>query len=460
MDLPEGFIKEISKYPELGILAQSLMSDPEISVRFNPLKTSPSDYTGMTRVPWCVEGIYLADRPQFTFDPSLHQGRYYVQDASSMAITTVLRQLAKSPVKYLDACAAPGGKTTAALSVLPKGSVVVANEFDFKRADILVENIAKWGYPDVLVSRGDTRKFSSLPSTFDIVSVDAPCSGEGMMRKDLHAREQWSDALIRQCASIQREILTNIWNTLRPGGYLIYSTCTFNRTENEENVQWLMSEYDAIPVEIEEFESLREIQGGIECNFPCYRFIPGKVRGEGLFLAVLMKGNQTVTPHKKKQLSVSSITVPQIKKWLLDSTELLRMGDEIYALPERSSSFLKFIAGKLDTIYIGVHVATAKGKDFIPAHELALSLLIDIDSFVCHEVSYEYAIRFLQRETITLPVDVDKGIVLLTYNHFPLGFVKNLGSRANNLLPKRWCIKSNFKEISSVKKVIETKTKK
>lgn len=456
MDLPEGFIKSISKFPELDILSQSLLSDPEISVRFNPLKTTQSDYPESTGVPWCNEGMYLDNRPQFTFDPSLHQGRYYVQDASSMAITSVLRQLAKSPVRYLDACAAPGGKTTAALSVLPEGSVVVANEFDFKRADILVENIAKWGYPDVLVSRGDTKKFTRLQSMFDIVSVDAPCSGEGMMRKDLHAREQWSDTLVRQCASIQREILANVWNTLRPGGYLVYSTCTFNRTENEENVQWLMNEYDALPVKIDEFETLKEIQGGIECEFPCYRFIPGKVRGEGLFIAVLNKGNQTAIPHVKKQSFANPISIPKIKEWILGSAELLRIGDDIYALPKRNASFLKSIACKLDTIYIGVHVATVKGKDYIPTHELALSLLINTDSFVMHEVSYEDAIRFLQRETIILPENIDKGIVLLTYNYFPLGFVKNIGSRANNLLPKQWCIKSNFRADSSVKKVIDT----
>lgn len=454
MDLPEGFLNEINKYPELGILKESLLLEPEISVRFNPAKTASADYPDAKRVPWCSEGVYLDVRPRFTFDPSFHQGRYYVQDASSMAITAVLRQLAVSPVRYLDTCAAPGGKTTAALSVLPVNSVVLANEYDFKRADILVENIAKWGNPNVIVSKGVTSRFRYLPAMFDIVSVDAPCSGEGMMRKDMYSREQWSEALVRQCASIQRGIIGDAWHTLRPGGYLIYSTCTFNRTENEDNVEWLIDEYDAEPVKIYELESHKDILGGRECSFPCYRFIPGRVKGEGLFLAVLKKSNDTTSSQIKNQFKVTPFNDNRINKWIRGKYELLRIGDDVYALPESHASFMKFLYGKLDVIYAGVHVATIKGKDIIPAHELALSSLIDTDSFAVCNVGVEEAIRFLQRESIVLPEDEKKGFVLLTYNNYPLGFVKNLGSRANNLLPKHWCIKSSIKDATSLIHVI------
>ncbi len=454
MVLPDGFLKEISNYPELIILKDSLLSVPDVSVRFNTKKSLVPAVTESSRVPWCQEGVYLPTRPQFTFDPSFHQGRYYVQDASSMAITAVIRQLANSPVRYLDACAAPGGKTTCALSVLPEESLVVANEFDYKRAEILAENVAKWGNPNVVVCRGETRRFTNLPEAFDIVAVDAPCSGEGMMRKDVHAVEQWSEGLVRQCASLQREILGNVWASVRPGGYLIYSTCTFNRTENEDNVKWLIEKFGAETVRINALESIPEIIGGIDCDFHCYRFIPGKVRGEGLFLAVVRKKDSDSDLREKKQPAAKTFTDARLTQWTCGEVEFIESGDEIFALPQKNASFMKSLYRKLDIISSGVHVATKKGKDLIPAHELALSSILNKEAFPTCELHLEDAILFLQRGTLSLPSDSGKGFVLLTYDGVPLGFVKNLGSRANNLLPKAWSIKSTVKDYSTLIKVI------
>lgn len=454
MALPEGFLKGISKYPELDILRKALLTEPEVSVRFNPAKVKLSDYPTVSKVRWCDEGVYLDERPRFTFDPALHQGCYYVQDASSMAITSVLRQLVKTPIIYLDACAAPGGKTTAAISVLPEGSVVVANEYDFKRVEILAENLAKWGNPNVLVSRGDTRRFKKIDSLFDVVAVDAPCSGEGMMRKDTHAIEQWSEGLVRQCAVTQREIITNIWDSLRTGGYLIYSTCTFNRTENEENVKWIIDNFDATPIKIDSLESIPEIMGGIECDFPCYRFIPGRVRGEGLFIAVLRKQDTDSIAKEKKHPELKTISDTRIQGWLSEKVDLLEKGEDIFAFPKLNPAFTKALFANLDVLLPGVHVATKKGKDLIPAHELALSSLLNEEAFHTYDLSLQEAISFLRRDTLTLPGSIGKGIILLRYNNLPLGFVKNLGSRANNLLPKPWSIKSTIKDISTLIKVI------
>ncbi|MDE6654971.1 MAG: rRNA cytosine-C5-methyltransferase, partial [Muribaculaceae bacterium] len=381
-------------------------------------------------------------------------GCYYVQDASSMAITSVLRQIAPTQVRYLDACAAPGGKTTAALSALPRGSVVVANEFDFRRAEILNENIAKWGNPNVIVSRGDISRIGILESTFDIVAVDAPCSGEGMMRKDVHAREQWTERLVRQCAILQREILGNVWAALKPGGYIVYSTCTFNRTENEENVKWLINEYGATPVKINALENIPGIVRGIQCEFPCYRFIPGMVRGEGLFVAVLRKEGSPTHVRDKGRRSVKTMSSPIISEWINENVELLDLGGEIFAVPGNNADFMKSLIDKLDVIAVGTHVATIKGKDVIPAHGLALSLLLNANAFDRCEIGLDDSIRFLQKSNLTLPANIGKGIVMLTYCDRPLGFVKNLGSRANNLLPKAWCIRSGMTDISSLIKVL------
>lgn len=436
--LPAGFLAEISRHAELAPLAQSLLEPPAVSVRVNVAKGQTARGE---RVPWCAEGCYLDERPRFTFDPAMHQGLYYVQDASSMAIAAVVRELADGkPQIYLDACAAPGGKTTAAISTLPEGSFVLANEYDFRRAEILAENVAKWGSPDCAVSRGDTRRLAKLKGMFDIVAVDAPCSGEGMMRKDRQAVEQWSPSLVSQCATTQREILANVWQALRPGGHLIYSTCTFNLHENEENLAWLVDEFDAEPVAVAALEPYTEICRGIDTTLPCYRFLPGRVRGEGLFLAVVKKSGATAGLSKTAPKSKPAPPRPEAK-WLQGGEwRLTQRGDDLYAVKECHAPLLAEMEKALDLIAPGLRVATIKGRDSIPSQELALSTALAPEAFPHCEVDHPTAIAYLQRQAIT--IDAPKGYVLLTHAAHPLGFVKNLGSRANNLYPKPWRILS------------------
>lgn len=435
--LPAGFLAEISRHAELTPLAQALLDPPAVSVRVN---TSKGQSTRGEQVPWCAEGCYLDERPRFTFDPALHQGLYYVQDASSMAIAAVARELAAGrPQIYLDACAAPGGKTTAAISALPEGSFVLANEYDFRRAEILAENVAKWGCPDCAVARGDTRRLARLKGMFDMVAVDAPCSGEGMMRKDRQAVEQWSPSLVSQCADTQREILANVWQALRPGGHLIFSTCTFNLHENEENLAWLVSEYDAEPVTVAALEPHDQICHGIGTSLPCYRFLPGRVRGEGLFLAVVKKPGRRAEKSAKAK-SKPATSRPEAK-WLIGNDwRLNQIGDDLYAVRERHATLLAEMGKALDLLAPGLRVATIKGHDSIPSQELALSTALAPDAFARRDVDRATAIAYLQRQAVA--TDAPKGYVLLTYLSHPLGFVKNLGARANNLYPKPWRILS------------------
>lgn len=442
MTLPCGFLEYISNRPILAPLASSLLTAPEVSVRINPLKSINPDLSGYDLVPWCDTGVYLPERPKFTFDPKLHQGVYYVQDAASMAISAIVQEIAKVPVKYLDACASPGGKTTAALSALPKESVVVANEFDYRRAEILAENIAKWGYCGVIVSRGDTSRFKKLKGYFDIVAVDAPCSGEGMMRKEQAAIDQWCESLVRQCAQTQREILANAWEALRPGGYLIYSTCTFNTCENEDNLRWLIEEMDAESVDIVSLSANKDIVEGIDCEYHCYRFLPGRTRGEGLFIAVVKKPGDSfsVSAHSK------TTKAPQLPKeaysWVKSGYTLVSEDNEVYAVPTQSLQFFNDVASKLDTLIKGVHMASIKGRDLLPSHELALSEALNQSAFTKCDIDKEQALAYLRRENVSLPMAMPKGFILLTYDNLPLGFVKNLGNRCNNLLPKNWRIRS------------------
>lgn len=447
--LPPAFVESISRYPQLTILSESLLQQPVTSVRINPLKCKevPSSlYTLVSgQVPWCNYGHYLRRRPQFTFDPHLHQGVYYVQDASSMAISAILRQITcDTPVTYLDACAAPGGKTTCAVSSLPDGSVVVANEYDNRRASILYENMSKWGGSDIVVSRGDTSKLVRLGEMFDIVAVDAPCSGEGMMRKDSQAIEQWSPHLIDSCVALQRKIIANAMACLKPGGYLIYSTCTFNLKENEENLKWAIDEFGLTPVMIDCLETSEGVVKGIDCDLPCYRFIPGKIEGEGLFISVLKKyGSAGIDlSYKSFKDKFENICCKKTADWVSGETELWTEDNEIWAAHKKNAKLIRYISSHLDTISHGVHVASIKGKDVVPCNELALSEIFNRNAFPNVELTVDQALLYLQRDNIVLPDDTPRGFVLLTYDDRPLGFVKNIGNRSNNLLPKQWRILS------------------
>lgn len=444
MALPQEFVDMIEGYSfaPFSSLADTLQATaPEVSVRLNPAKNTAFPSAAVP-VAWWQGGFYLPERGAFTFDPSLHQGVYYVQDAASMFMARVARVLAGGePVRWLDACAAPGGKTTAVLDALPQGSVVVANEFVRTRADILRENLAKWGKPDVKVTNADTKIFRKYPGLFHIVAADVPCSGEGMMRKDPEAVAQWSPGLVESCARRQREIVENLWTALAPGGYFVYSTCTFNRTENEELVQWMMDEFSAVPVEIP-VEQSWGISPGIDVDFPCYRFIPGVTRGEGFFIAVLRKPHsgspQQKTKSKSKQRKVVQ-SKTDIRGWLLSDAqvELVEDKDKVFAV-----SATPLALEMPEELRPAMEIAVIKGRDLIPTQQLAMSTILSQDSFPSVEVDRLTALQYLRCEALKLPEDTPKGITLLKYCGRPLGFVKNLGNRANNLYPAEWRIRS------------------
>lgn len=431
--LPTGFTTDFD------CLTDALCNEPEVSVRFNKAKAI-SPLRGDDIVPWCGYGRYLAGRVQFTFDPALHQGIYYVQDASSMVYSYIVGRLTegKDAVRYLDACAAPGGKTTAAIDALPAGSLVVANEYVPLRAEILRENLVKWGSEGIIVSKGDTRKFRGLNDEFDIIAADVPCSGEGMFRKDAEAVAQWTPALVDECAARQKEIVDNLWEALRPGGYFIYSTCTFNRKENEEMVKWMLSEYD-----VELVDPVFPPEWGIVEREGCHHFLPGRIRGEGLTVAVLRKKGEyhpriakpvkDAKPNPAAQQCRGYIQSADKFVWSVD-------GDRIVAFP--ASHDISRIMKTLDVIHAGVEVARVKGRDLLPTQSLAMSRVLNREAFSLYEVDYMSAISYLRREAVTLQ-DAPTGYVLLTYKDTPLGFVKNLGRRANNLYPQQWRILSS-----------------
>jgi 16S rRNA C967 or C1407 C5-methylase (RsmB/RsmF family)/NOL1/NOP2/fmu family ribosome biogenesis protein len=447
--LPPLFIQAIEAMPQLQGLAHTLSTtDAQTSVRVNTAKgATVPQHADM--VPWCDKGFYIAQRPAFTFDPALHQGLYYVQDASSMVIANVISflrtQLPDQPLTYLDACAAPGGKTTAAIDSLPQGSLVVANEFDTRRASILLENLERWGSPDIIVTQGDTDRLTPIGPTFDIIAADVPCSGEGMMRKEPTAITQWSPALVASCATLQRQIIQNIWPTLKPGGFLIYSTCTFNRQENEENLQWIVDTFNAQPIDT----LLTQYPGvipGIDTQHPCARFIPGHIRGEGLFIAVVRKPldsdthRHTTKNDRRKTTALDPNTARQLAAWLNRPLAITPLPDgRLTAIDTRHQTIARQLAANTRILIAGLHIADqtlgAKKTAITPTHSLILNTALAHDAFPRKDIDYTTAISYLRRETPEGQPDSPRGHLLLTYRNHPLGLIKNLGNRANTLLP-------------------------
>lgn len=455
--LPDEFLAMLTEMGLEELKTALSEGEPSTSVRLNRLKgiqESDIDFGGPT-VPWCDSGLYLDSRPRFTFDPLFHQGGYYVQEASSMFHSHVVEQLTagiSSPLRVLDSCAAPGGKTTAVIDVLPEGSLMVANEYVPSRAAVLRENIIKWSSPSVIVTRGDTASFRRLKESFDIVIADVPCSGEGMMRKDDEAVSQWSPGLIRECAERQWEIVGNLWPAIKPGGYLVYSTCTFNRSENEEMVGRIISELDGESVEINVSPEWG-ISPGIGTAAHCYRFLPGRVRGEGLFVAVIRKpgeprADKRSSGKEKYAKNKPSQQLSQALSWLQAGSEdkyiIYGEEDRISAFPRLHADMLKKIKKELDVIHEGVLIGNVKGRDLIPSQSLALSPLLARKAFPHCELTRDEALAYLSGEAVSLPDGTPRGFVLLTFHDRPLGFVKNIGNRSNNLYPAPWRIKSKI----------------
>lgn len=463
MNLPSAFKERTSRL--LGesayeALETALQSEAPTSIRINTAK-----WKGILKseesVPWCEHAYYLSTRPAFTFDPLFHAGCYYVQEAASMFLAQAMKQYVQSPVIMLDLCAAPGGKSTLARSILPEGSLLVSNEIIKNRSQILAENIIKWGgSAATIVTNNDSADFTEFTHLFDVILTDVPCSGEGMFRKDANAITEWSEANVELCWKRQQEIIRNIWPTLKPDGILIYSTCTFNREENEDNVMWICNELGAEVLEVPSQPEWNISGSQTEADIPVYRFLPHKTRGEGLFMAVLRKKGEddecepaencykeNAKPKKKSSKGKETSNIPaDVKNWISnkDAYEWEVSNNKIYAFPKLFYSEYVKLRQKLRIVHAGIEVAEMKGKDCIPAHNLAMSHASELAIFPKAELNYEQAIAFLRKEALTFGPETPKGYVIVTYQNQPLGFVKNIGNRANNLYPQEWKIRSGY----------------
>ena len=450
MVLPEIFAQRMMKILDKDFEAfhQSFDNETKTSIRIN--RDKYSEQPDLTPVDFCDTGYFIPKRPLFTIDPFIHAGVYYVQESSSMFLEQAVRQSGLKPgMKVLDLCAAPGGKSTHLASILPKDSLLVSNDVIRARGQILSENLKKWGKPNVVVTNSDPRDFQRLPQFFDLIVIDAPCSGEGLFRRDESAVQEWSPDNAQLCAQRQQRILADVWPTLKDGGVLIYSTCTFNPAENEENIQWL-SKFAAIePMELKiaDHWGIMVTDAG---GFPCYRFYPHKVSGEGFFMAVIRKTGESIPTQQRKikenPLLASKAEKESARKLFSDeSLDVLRFEDSLLAFPSHLLPDLFQIKSNLRIIHAGVKIGEMKQKDFLPAHELALSTILNRTVFPEIDLTLEESITYLKRDDIAAP-SVNRGWNLITYRNIPLGWVKNVGNRYNSAFPKEWRIRMSVTE--------------
>lgn len=432
----EGFDSEaFNKVHEQG--------DQVTSIRINSLKQNSVPFQNAHPVPWCDKGYYLPDRPVFTLDPLYHAGCYYVQEASSMFVAHILKEIALegNAIRALDLCGAPGGKSTLLASYLGRESLLVCNEVIKSRANILLDNIVRWGTSNIVVTNNDPSTFGRLPGYFDLLLIDAPCSGSGMFRKAQEAIDEWSLANVKLCSDRQKRIVGESISTLVRDGYLIYSTCSYSKEENEDILDWILTEYgfESIPIALDSNWGIEETRSASHRAFG-YRFYPHKAKGEGFFVAVLRKKeDQSTFSRKRSKFEKSGVPPHVVSEWLAQSSDFTSFmhGDHIHIFPKKYQEDLKWFQQVLYIKQAGTIIGKWTGRELVPSHDLACSVHIKTD-LPAQELSLDLALQFLRKESMLAGdfTGVKSGWCLVRYKGVNLGWVKVLPNRINNYYPK------------------------
>jgi len=439
--LPVSFTQRIKlQFTDADLFLQALENPAVTSIRKHPVKGNEV-LLGDEEILWCKNAFYLNERPVFTLDPHFHAGAYYVQESSSMFIYTILEQLfTEKNIKVLDLCAAPGGKSTLIASWLNGNGLLVSNEVIRTRAQILIENIIKWGYNNTWVTNTDAHILGGLNDFFDCIVVDAPCSGEGLFRKDKEAINEWSDNNCNLCAKRQKKIIADVLPALNIGGYIIYSTCTFNPAENDDNLQWMLQEFplELINIDIAHFSSIKNTGSG------GYAFYPHLNKGEGFYCCVLRKTDTIESEHaiKKSKITWNKISSNTFEPVFINNPflfEFLQLNENTFGVKKELLNDWKQITAITKILGGYLNMGALKGKDFIPDHALAMS--IDYNNhYPVIEVDKQTALQFLAKKDIKLTAP-QQGWHTIRYQSSIIGWAKYLGNRTNNYYPTEWRIR-------------------
>ncbi len=442
-------LQSIKGFEEKSFVETHASGQQPVSIRINPSKFNIQhlSFHHEEKVPWSSHGYYLKERPSFTLDPLFHAGTYYVQEASSMFLEQAITQSCdlNIPLRVLDVCAAPGGKSTLIQSFISKESLLVSNEIIKNRATILAENMSKWGGANVIVTNNEPAHFKRLPAFFDVIVIDAPCSGSGLFRKDPEAINEWSLQNVQLCSERQEKILSEVMDCLKPGGVLVYSTCSFSTAENEDILDWISDEFSMIslPLTVQDEWGIVTTVSDKHKNTG-YRFYPDKVKGEGFFLAVFKKEGvlqYSRAPKAKNKLTLLNKEELQIvEPYLKDPAQyvFMKWKAEILALPATMIEEFLLLQSVLYFKKAGVKIGELIRNTLVPQHEWAVSG-IATDVLPSVELDLPTALQYLRKKDIEIISDV-RGWAMVTYNNIPLGLVKILAGRSNNYYPKEWRI--------------------
>ena len=463
MQLPEKLLsslKGLSGFHEAEFIKTHQQGESVTSIRLNPWKNpsvandeDPRDFNPhfhiSGKVDWSSFGYYLSERPSFTLDPLLHAGAYYVQEASSMFLEQALKQSTdlSKPLRVLDLCAAPGGKSILLQSLISNESLLVSNEVIKTRVHVLVENLIKWGSSNTIVTNNDPKDFGRLENYFDVMLVDAPCSGSGLFRRDPDAIQEWSEENVKLCSLRQQRILVDAWSALKNNGILIYSTCSFSKLEDEDILDWLSENFEVEGIQLKTeahwniVETLSE-----KSNAYGYRFYPDQLKGEGFFIAVLRKKGEEEQFHYPKS-NKKLIDKPNkneettTRKWISDDhdVELIKKDSHLYALPSGSLSDFLQLQSSLYIKKAGVLLGKLAHDELLPDHELALSCLLS-PNINRIDLSKDQALRYLRKEEIKLESNAP-GWAVLQFENRNLGWAKILPNRVNSYYPQEWRIR-------------------
>ncbi len=438
LNLPEAFIDllPIDRSEQTDFI-EALNDSPPVSLRMNPLKAR--SIGAEDRVSWSEHGVYLNERPRYTSDPAFHAGAYYPQEASSMFLEKLIKELGldQSPITALDLCAAPGGKSTLLRQILDQDSLLVANEVIQSRVKLLEENLTKWGQPGILVTNSDPKHLKGLGPTFDLIVVDAPCSGEGMFRKQPDSIYQWSLDSVKLCASRQRRILSDTWASLKPGGVLIYSTCTYNRFENEENIEWLINEQSALPIDLSQIDCFGARQIEVE-GINGFQFMPHLTKGEGFFIAAVQKDGvekSTKNGKNKSRLEIHQVSGTSEKYGAVSDHQ-----GNSFLVNRNHTSSIEHVSSKLRTTMLGFPIGRLiRDREIKWNHGAAMlsNLNLDIPRIDLELVD---ALRFLQKQDIK-GLDALKGLTQVFFEGFSLGLGRVQQNRLISNYPTNWRIR-------------------
>lgn len=443
-ELPKALLDElrsIKGFDENSFIASHQQS-AGTSIRLHKIKKLP-DFDAHQQVPWCAQGRYLQQRPVFTLDPDYHAGAYYVQEASSMFLDYLVKAILpeRNNLRILDLCAAPGGKTTLLASLLGENSLLISNEVIRSRASLLEENAVRWGYTNTWVTSNDPKEFGKLDGYFDLIVVDAPCSGSGLFRKDEKALTEWSEANVQLCNQRQQRIIADVWDSLKEDGVLIYATCSYSPQEDEAILDWMANELEVETISINFPQEWGIVIAQSERQLTGYRFFPDKIQGEGFFIAAVRKKQNTKSIYLNKFKSLHQQKILDQVNFLLKEKawSIIQDREKLVAIDTDHEYDFQLLSKYLYFRKVGLSIGMPTAKEWVPAHDIALSI-DKSENIPSINLNKEQALKFLKKEDFEIPEN-EKGWRLITYNGLGLGWIKMLGNRYNNYLPKNWRIR-------------------